>query len=192
MKRLLVAGVGNIFLGDDGFGVEVVRQLGRHVMPEGVEVADFGIRAVDLGYALEDGYDAVILVDASPQGGAPGSLYVIEPNAVDALPRDEGRGPSVAPHDLSPTGVLQMARSMGGSCGHIVLVGCEPESFGTENDGEGRMGLSEPVAAAVDHAVRLIESLAVRLLQDDGSMSIRMAQAVAPTAGTIHLDGERR
>ncbi len=184
MRRVLIAGVGNIFLGDDGFGVEVARRLGACALPEDVEVADFGIRAIDLHYALEDGYDAVIVVDASPQGGTPGSLYVIEPRA-SAAPTERV---AASPHDLDPTWVLQMLRSAGGS--RAVVVGCEPQSFGTEHDGEGRIGLSEPVAAAVARAVQLVESLASSLLQGGGADEHWLR--AGPIAGAIHLDGGRR
>ena len=79
--RILIAGIGNIFLGDDAFGVEVARRLVRRRLPDGVRVVDFGIRGLDLTYALLDGYEAVILVDAAPRGGPPGTLYVLEPPA---------------------------------------------------------------------------------------------------------------
>ncbi len=152
---VLVAGIGNIFLGDDGFGVEVVRRLaGRPVRP-GVSVRDFGIRGFDLAYSLVDGADLTILVDATARGGAPGTLYTIEPDMPAA--DDAGEGQSLATHGMDPVTVLRMAQTLGGALGRVLLVGCEPETFGPEH--EGHMGLSAPVEAAVDEAVRLIEEL---------------------------------
>ncbi len=158
--RVLIAGVGNVFLGDDAFGVEVAQRLSQRALPQGVQVVDFGIRALDLGYALQDGYAAAILVDTVQRGGPPGSLYVIEPESEPA--RHDADMQQLSPHDMSPGSVLRFTRMMGGEL-EIVLVGCEPESFGNELEGEGRMGLSEPVAVAVDKAVELIESLVIRM-----------------------------
>ena len=168
MNRVLVAGVGNVFLGDDAFGVEVAQRLSRRALPQGVQVVDFGIRALDLGYALEDGYATAILVDTVQRGGAPGSLYVIEPESAPA--RDDGGMQQLSPHDMSPDSVLRLTRNMMEGPGQIVLVGCEPESFGNELEGEGRMGLSEPVAATVDKAVDLIESWVVQMAEQDKGM----------------------
>src|SRR5262245_6478454 len=105
-RGTLIAGIGNIFLGDDAFGVEVAQRLAGHVLPDSVYVVDFGIRGLDLAYALLDGYDAAILVDAMPRGGAPGTLYVVEP---------ECNGPSEAmieAHALDPAKVLRLAATM--------------------------------------------------------------------------------
>jgi hydrogenase maturation protease len=152
---VLIAGIGNIFLGDDAFGVEVVQRLASHKFPGRVKVIDFGIRGFDLAYALLDGSDVTILVDACPRGGRPGSLYVIEPdlNELDAPGVEQT---SVDAHSMNPTNVIRMAKSMGGELKRILLVGCEPTTLGPE---EGQMGLSEPVAAAVEEAARLVESL---------------------------------
>lgn len=149
--RLLVAGIGNVFFGDDGFGVEVVRRLSSRPRPEGVDVADFGIRGLDLTYALLDGYEAVILVDATPRGGAPGTLYVIEPEVAT-----EATGALVDTHGLEPRKVLDLVRTMAGRLPVLRIVGCEPAPV---LDGEMSMDLSAPVAAAVDDAVVMIESL---------------------------------
>jgi len=167
-NRILIAGVGNVFLGDDGFGVEVAQRLAQRALPQGVQVVDFGIRALDLGYALQDGYAATILADTVQRGGPPGSLYVIEPQAEPE--GDAAEMQQVSPHDMSPDSVLRYAR-MVGSESKIVLVGCEPESFGDELEGEGRMGLSEPVAVAVDKAVLLIESLIAQMADSVDLMS---------------------
>jgi hydrogenase maturation protease len=147
------------FLGDDAFGVEVVRRMAGLQLPQTVRVADFGIRGFDLAYALQDGYDTTILVDACPHGQAPGTLYVIEPDlkALDE-PADFGQAPQAAieAHAMNPVSVLRMARAMNIELKNILLVGCEPETLGGE---EGKMGLSAPVEAAIDEAVKLVKSL---------------------------------
>ena len=151
--RVLVAGVGNVFLGDDGFGVEVVRRLAGRPVPPGVRIADFGIRGLDLAYALLEPYDLVILVDACRRGGAPGTVYLLEPEPSSA-------GAALEPHGMIPTRALRMAQEMGARVGRLVVAGCEPESFG--EPGIGRVGLSSPVAAAVDEAVRLVNTIVHR------------------------------
>lgn len=157
---ILVAGIGNIFLGDDAFGCEVVRRLAGRAWPDNVKVIDFGIRGFDLAYALLDGYDVTIFVDAAPRGEAPGTLYTIEPE-VDEIESIEGQGVVVETHGMNPMKVLSMVKSMGGEFRKLLLVGCEPATFGPE---EGQMGLSEPVEAAVDKAVEIVESLVTREL----------------------------
>ena len=159
--RILVAGVGNIFLGDDAFGVEVVRRLAERTLPEGVRVVDFGIRGFDLTYALLDGYEAAILVDATQRGGPPGTLYVIEPEPDEPGATDVG-DLMIETHGMNPAKVLRLVAALGGQVKRILLVGCEPEALGSEE--EMAMGLSPPVQAAVDEAVRLVESLCVQLL----------------------------
>lgn len=159
--RILVAGVGNIFLGDDAFGVEVVRRLAERTLPEGVRVIDFGIRGFDLTYALLDGYESAILVDATQRGGPPGTLYVIEPEPDEPGVTDVG-DLMIESHGMNPAKVLRLVAALGGQVKRILLVGCEPESLGSEE--EMAMGLSPPVQAALDEAVRLVESLCVQLL----------------------------
>lgn len=161
--RILVAGIGNIFLGDDGFGVEVVKHLAGSKLPSAVRVADFGIRGFDLAYALQDGYETTILVDACPRGEAPGSLYVVEPD-LKALEAGDAPQGVVETHSMNPMNVLRMAKAMNGSMKKILLVGCEPATLGGE---EGQMGLSEPVEAAVDEAVKLVGSLIDRILNQN-------------------------
>lgn len=157
--RLLVAGIGNVFLGDDGFGVEVVARLSRRPLPEGVEVADFGIRGFDLAYALMEGYQAAVLVDALPRDGQPGALFVVEP---DLEQLDQLEAPAVADgHGMDPVAVLRMVKQFGGKPPRLYVVGCEPASLGGE---QGEMGLSPPVEAALDGAVELVEDLVRRLL----------------------------
>ena len=170
--RLLIACVGNIFLGDDAFGVEVAQRLARRPLPEGVRVVDFGIRGLDLAYALLDGYEAVIVVDAAPRGGRPGTLYVLEPEVQPALPPSEAV-PLIETHNMDPARVLQLVTALGGQVQRLIVVGCEPETFGGEEDVPPEM--SAPVRAAVDEAVLLVESLVARLL---GAEDITGASAI--------------
>lgn len=156
--RILIAGIGNIFLGDDAFGVVVARRLAEHPLPPGVEVRDFGIRGLDLAYALSGGCDAAILVDAMPRGGVPGTLYLIEPDAPEAI---DAAGPALAAHSVDPMAVFALAQTLGGCPERLFVVGCEPGAVApVPNDPDG---LSPPVRAAVDEAVNMIESLLVRL-----------------------------
>lgn len=167
MERILIAGVGNIFLGDDAFGVEVVHRL-AHRLPESVRVTDFGIRGIDLAYALADGYQATILVDTVSRNGAPGTIYVIEPD----LSSLDAETPCIDGHSLDPIKVLALVHSLGGEFKHVIVVGCEPQSFG---DAEaGRLGLSEPVAAAVEEAAAMIESLVERMLAEQKEVAARV------------------
>jgi hydrogenase maturation protease len=160
---ILVAGIGNIFLGDDAFGVEVIRRMAGLNLPASVRVSDFGIRGFDLAYALQDGYETTILVDACPHGQDPGTLYVIEPD-LKVLDNPEDPQAAIEAHAMNPMNVLRMARAMNIELKNILLVGCEPETLGGE---EGQMGLSAPVEAAVDEAVKLVESLVNRILNGD-------------------------
>jgi hydrogenase maturation protease len=160
--RILVACVGNIFLGDDAFGVEVAQRLARRPLPEEVRVVDFGIRGLDLTYALLDGYETVILVDAVPRGGSPGTLYVLEP-ARDALPVPAGA--TIETHGMDPVKVLRLVEAMGGTIERLLLVGCEPTPDDTYEDMQA--GLSDPVQAAVEEAIPLLESLIARLLRGE-------------------------
>jgi hydrogenase maturation protease len=158
--RVLIAGIGNIFLGDDGFGVEVARRLASCEMPADVRVVDFGIRGLDLVYALQDGYETTILIDAFPQGNAPGTVSVVEPdlNDLQATPQ---QGRLVEPHGMNPMNVLRTAKAMQARLDHILLVGCEPAYLGGD---DGYMGLSEPVEAAVNDAVKTTQNLVRRIL----------------------------
>jgi hydrogenase maturation protease len=161
---ILVAGIGNIFRGDDAFGVEVVRRLANRKLPESVRVADFGIRGFDLAYALQDGYETTILVDACPHGEAPGTLYVIEPDPETCDDQDAPH-PVIEAHAMNPVTVLRMARAMNIEVKSVLLIGCEPETLGGE---EGQMGLSAPVEAAVEEAVKLVEDLIDKVLNKGG------------------------
>jgi hydrogenase maturation protease len=164
MSGVLIAGVGNVFKGDDAFGVEVVQRLARKTLPDGVKVVDFGIRGIDLTYALLDGYRAAVLVDTVRRGGEPGTVYIIEPDwpSGGEVTPDELL---ITPHDLDPAKVLRLVKALGGRCERLVLVGCEPQTFGDED--EGAVGLSPPVAAAVDEAVPAIETLIGELLEEE-------------------------
>ena len=150
--RVLVAGIGNVFLGDDGFGVELAGRLAERSLPAGVEVVDFGIRGMDLAYALLEGWDAAVLLDATPRGEPPGTLSVIEPDveAADVAPEA---------HGMDPVKVLALARSLGGPPPRTIVVGCEPQTIVGPDEEEIVAGLSEPVRAALDGAVTLVESV---------------------------------
>ena len=161
-QRILVAGIGNIFLGDDAFGCEVTKLLLQRTWPNGVRVVDFGIRGFDLVYALLDDYDAAILIDAAPRGGEPGTLYTIEPD-LSELDELEAQDMMIETHGMNPMKVLSTVKSMGGRIKRILLVACEPATFGPE---EGHMGLSEPVSAAVPEAARIVENLIMKILKD--------------------------
>jgi hydrogenase maturation protease len=157
--RILVAGVGNIFLGDDAFGVEVVKRLAARQLPESVRIVDFGIRGFDLVYALQDGYETTILVDACPQNQPPGTVSVIEPDL--NAPETSGQTAIVETHGMNPMNVIRMAKAMNAPLKRFLVVGCEPETLGGD---EGQMGLSGTVEAALDEAVRVIENLVQRIL----------------------------
>jgi hydrogenase maturation protease len=157
--RILIAGIGNIFAGDDAFGVEVIRELTQHPLPEAVFAKDFGIRSYDLAYAMMDGYSTTILVDATSRGQPPGTVYLIEPD-VDAI---NGQT-NVDAHCLNPVAVLQLVQALGGKLGKLYLVGCEPEVLDSDE-----IGLSPSVRAAVPQAVQMIEFLVHRLLNESSN-----------------------
>jgi hydrogenase maturation protease len=156
--RVLIAGVGNIFLGDDGFGVEVARRLAAADLPDWAHVVDYGIRGLHLAYDLANGYDSAILIDATPRGGEPGTIYVIEPDLSGAL---AGAGEDAAlaanpmfnAHGMQPDVVFGMLGMLDAGSRHVLVVGCEPASV------DYGIGLSQPVADAVDEAVRVVHEL---------------------------------
>jgi hydrogenase maturation protease len=150
--RVLVAGIGNVFLGDDGFGVALAGRLAGGALPAGVEVVDYGIRGMDLAYALLEGWDAVVLLDAAPRGQAPGTLYVIEAD-LDLVE------PGLDAHGMDPVKVLALASALGGPLPRTLVVGCEPLTRMTGDEPEVVAVLSEPVRAALDQAVPLVEEL---------------------------------
>jgi len=148
--RILVAGIGNVFLGDDGFGVEVARRLSHHALGDDVDVVDFGIRGVHLAFELTEGrYDAVVLVDAVSKGGQPGTLYVIDPddNVTSFLPAVPDA------HSLTLDAVLGWIRQVGGKQPRVVVVGCEPKTTAES------MELSEPVVDSLDLAIQMVRAL---------------------------------
>jgi len=149
--KTLIAGIGNIFFGDDGFGSEAARRLMREPWPQHVRVLDFGIRGFDLTFALLDGYDTIILLDATPRGGPAGTLYTIEPDAAILATAT----PEVEPHSMDPMRVLAMAQSLGATWQRLFLVGCEPAPHSVEG-----IGLSAPVQGAVEQAVDVVRRLA--------------------------------
>lgn len=158
MKRVLVAGVGNIFLGDDGFGVEVANQLAKLDLPGWVAVGDYGISGMHLAYDLADGISTAILVDAMPRGGEPGTVYVVEPErpASGAAADPDVRSPAAAffdGHGMQPDVVLGMLDPLGAQVSRVLLVGCEPQTV------DYGIGLSAPVSAAVENAVQVVLKL---------------------------------
>ncbi|MGW0710883.1 hydrogenase maturation protease [Streptomyces sp. NPDC002643] len=161
--RTLVAGIGNVFLGDDGFGVETARRLATRELPAHIEVVDIGVRGVHLAYQLLDGYDTVVLVDATARGGAPGTLYVIEHDLAGASPAPAA--PALDGHRMTPDTVLALLGTLCAGTGgepprRVLVVGCEPALLD-----EG-VGLSAPVSDAVPEAVRLIEELIEELVEE--------------------------
>lgn len=165
MTRVLVAGVGNVFCGDDGFGVAVVERLSRERLPAGVEVRDFGIRGVHLAYQMLDPYDLVVLVDTMQRGGEPGTVYVIEPDAPVAEARDAEV--LMDAHDMTPDAILALVPKLGGTVGPVLVVGCEPEDLGPG------MELSGPVARSVDEAVDTVKRLVGSVTVDAGAVRAR-------------------
>ena len=151
-RRILVAGIGNVFLGDDGFGVALAGRLARRELPPGVDVVDFGIRGMDLAYALGDGYDAALLLDAAPRGAAPGTLSVIEPEVEDGEV-------AIDAHGMDPVKVLALARALGGTPPRTLVIACEPRTRMSGDDPDLVADLSEPVRAALDEGVRLVMSV---------------------------------
>jgi hydrogenase maturation protease len=154
--RVLVAGVGNIFLGDDGFGVEVARRLTGAELPDGVQVGDYGTSGMHLAYDLADHqYDTTILVDTAPRGEPPGTLTVLEIRPEDRAEMATAGGPALFNgHGMQPEVVLGVLNMLGAEPGRILVVACEPAHV------DECMGLSAPVAAAVDEAVALVTRLA--------------------------------
>jgi hydrogenase maturation protease len=157
--RILVAGIGNVFCGDDGFGVAVAQRLAVRELPPGVRVVDFGIRGIDLVHALQDDPDAAVLIDALPGAEEPGTLTVLEPE----LDGDDPAG--LEPHAMDPVSVLRTARRLGAAPGRTLIVGCEPLTRMTGEEPDVVMELSAPVAAAVERAVALVESLLAELTE---------------------------
>jgi hydrogenase maturation protease len=166
MKRILVAGIGNAWLRDDGFGGEVVKRLESRELPEGAAVFDFGTGGLDLAYEVMRGYDALLLIDVSRQGGEPGTLYVMEAHKDDVEAGIED-GQMINPHAMDPQTVLRFVKTLGAWPGKVVVVACEP----AEVEGMG-MGLSAQVASAVDAAVGVVIDTIEELRTDAAYASI--------------------
>jgi hydrogenase maturation protease len=159
--RVLVAGIGNVFLGDDGWGAALAGRLAAQALPHGVDVADFGIRGMDLAYAMQDGYDAVIFLDATPRGERPGTLYVIEPDIEDIEM-------TIDAHGMDPVKVLALARTLGAeSLPRTLIVGCEPQTRMSAEDEHILAELSEPVRASLEEATALVEGLLADLTRTE-------------------------
>jgi len=160
LRRILVAGVGNAWLRDDGFGGEVARRLEQLDLPDDVAVMDAGTGGLDLAYEVMRGYDALVIVDVSRQGGEPGTLYVIEPEE-DEVEGGIEDGEAINPHGMDPATVLRFVRAVGGWSGKVVIVACEPGEV--EDLG---LGLSPALEAAVDQAIALIDETIADLQTD--------------------------
>ena len=181
MTHILIAGIGNIFLGDDGFGVEVAHRLLARPVPAGATVIDAGIRGMDLAFRLLDPVDLLVLidaVDATAQTGGPGTLYVIEPE-VDAMNQGDASG-----HGMNLPGVFALVRAMGGTLPRMLLVGCKPASL------DEQLGLSPLVEAAIEPALGIIEDLCARererpsrpTTEEDEPCTPMEREALLPTA----------
>lgn len=172
-NQILVAGIGNVFHGDDAFGVEVAKALMQQDWPEAVQIGEFGTRSYDLAYAMMDDYEAVVLVDAVGRDASPGTLFLIDPD-LSAL--DELDGEIVNAHSMNPVRVLHLVQRLGGDLDEmsLYLVGCQPAVLESEN---GQLGLSPPVKAAVPTAVDRVRSLVQDLLRKD-----REGDPLVPTA----------
>lgn len=165
--RILIACIGNIFLGDDAFGVEVARLLLQLPWPKSVHVEDFGIRGVDLAYSLLDSYDVAIFVDAAQRGEPPGTLFIIEPDLAELLSDALESPPAIDAHSMDPAKVLRTAASMGARLRRVLVVGCEPTPPPPDQDAQDmQMDLSPPVKDAVPRAVPMIRELVDRLLSE--------------------------
>lgn len=175
-KRILIAGIGNIFFGDDAFGCEVAQELMRQPLPGGVTAFDYGIRSYDLAYAMLEPNDAVILVDATPRGEEPGTIFLLD---LDINKLDNPGIGSVNLHAMNPVAVLQLVRSFGGSPRALYLVGCEPAVLESEE-----LGLSEKVKAAVPRALEMIRELLERLVHETENTHQDGAGLAARTEGS--------
>jgi hydrogenase maturation protease len=177
--RVLLAGIGNVFLGDDGFGVALAERLARRERPPGVDVVDFGIRGMDLAFAIQDGYDAVVLLDATPRGKVPGTLYVIEV-------QDEDGEATLDTHGMDPVKVIGLVRALGGTPPPMFVVGCEPQTRMSAEDEEIVAQLSEPVRTSLDEAVTLVESLVADIHRNYTSRARPEHSAEVPRARPEH------
>lgn len=153
--KILVAGIGNIFLGDDAFGTEVVKRMRGRTLPENVSIIDFGVRSYDLAYALMQDWDLVILVDAICRGAEPGTLFTIRPEH----PREEV-SVAIDAHAMNPVAALRLVKTLGGRIAPLLVVGCEPATL--EPNPDGNFVLSQQVDMAVNQAIAMVEQLIAR------------------------------
>lgn len=167
--KILVAGVGNIFLGDDAFGVEMIQRLRATPLPAEVTLTDFGIRSFDLAYAMADGYDVIVLLDAISRGESPGTVSLVEPEVKSF----GDAGQPVDAHSTNLQYALQMASSLGGQLGSLFLIGCEPAVLETD---DGRIGLSEQVEAAIPNAIQMLLTLLHELLNANQNAEFASAE----------------
>jgi hydrogenase maturation protease len=165
-KQILVAGIGNTWLRDDGFGSEVVKRLATRELPAGVSVVDFGTGGLDLAYEVMRGYDALVLVDVSRQGEEPGTLYVMEAEEADVTAGIED-GEMIDPHAMDPESVLRFVKAVGGWPGKVVVIACEPGEVE-----EMGIGLTDAITAAVDDAVELVVTT-IAGLRGDAPLEVR-------------------
>lgn len=168
--QILVAGIGNLLLGDDGFGVETVRRLAACPLPEGVVVQDFGIRGLDLAYALLDPYEALILVDIASRGEAPGTLYLIEPEV------PPGGTATLDAHGMDPVKVLALARTLGATPIPTYLVACEPGFLPDPESEDVVMELTSPVTAAIEEAIQMVITLIEKIKQGEDQAGRRSSR----------------
>jgi hydrogenase maturation protease len=166
-KRVLIAGIGNAWQRDDGFGSEVARRIEGRELPEGVAVIDFGTGGLDLAYQVMYGYDGLLMIDVSRQGGSPGTLYVMEVDEDEVASGSVEDGEVLNPHGMDPETVLRFIKITGGWPGKVVIVACEPETVE-----EMGVGLSPVVEEAVDRAVDLVIETAKELLTDEAYASV--------------------
>jgi hydrogenase maturation protease len=176
--RILVAGVGNVFLRDDAFGVEVARLLAERPQPPGVQIRDYGIRGVHLAYELLNGYDLFVLVDAAPRGEAPGTVTVLEVE----LPSPDAQA-VIDAHSLTPDAIFGLLSSLGGHPGQNMVVACEPAEI------DAGMGLSDPVREALPHAVQAVEEILARAANSGSPAGQQRADEQERMADlAVHLD----
>ncbi len=161
-KQVLIAGIGNAWQRDDGFGSEVARRLEGRELPDGIAVIDFGTGGLDLAYQVMYGYDGLLMIDVSRQGGSPGTLYVMEVDEDEVPGGSVEDGEVLNPHAMDPETVLRFIKITGGWPGKVVIVACEPETVE-----EMGVGLTPVVEEAVDRAVELVLETAKELLTDE-------------------------
>jgi hydrogenase maturation protease len=169
VRKILVAGIGNAWMGDDGFGAEVVKRLGEVELPRGVAVMDFGTGGLNLAYEVMRGYDALLILDISEQGGTPGTLYVIEAD-VDSVEAGIEDGDTLNPHGMDPKTMLRFVKSIGAWPGKVVVIACEPQTVA-----EIGFQLSESVAGALEPAVKLVLET-ISELQTDAAYQAQPAE----------------